>query len=242
MAEKRASKIKPNPDFDEGTADAPVQAAPATQKKRITRTGTNHHHKGEFPGTKGGRPPKFDYDSNDFYLELQSLAMQGMTDAEIAFNLSEKFDETLDPDTFGLMKSGKYAHWTKEQNEQRSERIIRVLARGRQRLNSIVRGTFLKAALGQTTVRSKNTTTRNLITPDGEETDTKVVQTNVGETTGQVNINALSVWLYHHDPEWRKVQRGLDVGEEAGVPQDIEHGIEIDAWVRKEVEDKKAGK
>ena len=37
-----------------------------------------------------GRPKKFDYDSDDFYDEILALAMQGLTDAEIADALEDK--------------------------------------------------------------------------------------------------------------------------------------------------------
>ena len=35
------------------------------------------------------RPKKFDYDSDDFYDEILALAMQGLTDAEIADSLAD---------------------------------------------------------------------------------------------------------------------------------------------------------
>ena len=74
------------------------------------------------------RPRKFDYDSDDFYDEILALAMQGLNDAEIADALGDKFGQTLNPDVFGSMKNGNYAHWTEEENQRRSERLNRVLA------------------------------------------------------------------------------------------------------------------
>lgn len=61
------------------------------------------------------------------------------------------------------------------------------------------------------------------------------MQISESEFESPPNIQALSTWLYHHDPEWRKVQRGMDV-DTADVPQDVDHGIDIDAWIRKETE------
>lgn len=37
------------------------------------------------------RPKKFDYEDDDFYDEIIVLAMQGLTDAEIADSLADKF-------------------------------------------------------------------------------------------------------------------------------------------------------
>lgn len=179
--------------------------------------------------------PKFDYDSDQFYEEIYALAMQGLSDAEIADALSERFGQTLHPDVFGSMKNGTYANWTKEQKERRSERMNRVLARGRRKINSIVRGAYLKAALGGRKTRNKNTTIRAIFNEKGEKIGEAEVQRIESEIEMPPNVQALSTWLYHHDPEWRKVQRGLDMAED-DVPTDVDNGVDIEAWIRKETE------
>ncbi len=182
------------------------------------------------------RPPKFDYDADDFYDEILALSMQGFCDAEIADALEDKFGESLDPDVFGSMKNGKYANWTDEENERRSARINRVLARGRRKVNGIVRGVYLKAALGKVKTKGKSVTRRKLRI-GGEYTDDEEIQTTESEQQLAPNMQALATWLYHHDPEWRKVERRLD--EDASeVPTDIDHGIEVDAWIRDEINKK----
>ena len=65
------------------------------------------------------RSPKFDYDSEDFYDEILALAMQGLTDAEIADALQDKFGEALDEQTFNCMKNGNYIGWSEEENKRR---------------------------------------------------------------------------------------------------------------------------
>lgn len=50
------------------------------------------------------RPPKFNYDSDDFYDEILALSMQGLTDAEIADALEDKFKTSLSPEAFCSMK------------------------------------------------------------------------------------------------------------------------------------------
>ncbi len=51
------------------------------------------------------RPKKFDYDSDDFYDEIIGIAMQGLTDAEIADSLVDKFGVSLSPEAFSSMKT-----------------------------------------------------------------------------------------------------------------------------------------
>lgn len=181
------------------------------------------------------RPRKFDYDSDDFYDEILALAMQGMTDAEIADALQDKFGESLSPDVFGSMKNGNYAMWSEEENERRSARINRVLARGRRKIVSIVRGAYLKAALGGKKIKSKSVVRRKLMV-DGQYTDDEVIQTTESEQEMPYNVQALSTFLYHHDPEWRKVERKQDA-DASDIPQDIKKGVDIDAWIKREIEE-----
>ncbi len=108
------------------------------------------------------RPKKFDYDSDDFYDEILALAMQGLTDAEIADSLADKFGVSLSPDVFSTMKNGCYANWTEKENQRRSARFNKVLARGRRKITSIVRGAYLKGALGGKKIKSKTVLRRKL--------------------------------------------------------------------------------
>ncbi len=178
--------------------------------------------------------PKFDYDSDDFYDEILALAIQGMTDAEIADALSERFGETLLPATFCSMKNGGYKGWTEEENKRRGERMSKVLARGRRKTLAVVRGAYLKAALGGKVIKSK-TTVRRKLRVDGQYTDDEDIQTSVTESEMPYNVQALATFLYHHDPEWRKVERRLDT-DASDIPADAKKGVDIDRWIRKEVE------
>lgn len=180
------------------------------------------------------RPKKFDYDSDDFYDEILALAMQGLNDAEIADALQDKFGQSLDPETFNCMKNGNYINWTEEENETRSARLIKVLARGRRKTTSLVRGAYLKAALGGKKVKTK-TTVRRRLRIDGVYTDDEEIQTSETETEMPYNVQALATWLYHHDPEWRKVQRKQDT-EASDIPVNVKKGINVDAWIKEQVE------
>ena len=173
------------------------------------------------------RPKKFDYDSDDFYDEILALSMQGLTDAEIADALEDKFGNSLSSEAFSCMKNGNYDKWSDEENERRSARLVKVLARGRRKINSIVRGAYLKAALGGKKLKNKSTTTRRLKLPDGTLTEEEDIQTTVSEIEQPANIQALSTWLYHHDEEWRRVERRQD--EDNTLER--ENGIDIDKWM-----------
>ena len=126
------------------------------------------------------RPRKFDYDSDDFYDEILALAMQGLTDAEIADSLEDKFGESLSPEVFCTMINGNYEAWSDEENKKRSERLSKALARGRRKINSIIRGAYLKAALGGKKIKSK-TTVRRKLKIDGVYTEDEEIQTSETE-------------------------------------------------------------
>lgn len=178
--------------------------------------------------------PKFDYDGNDFYDEILALAMQGLTDAEIADALADRFGVSLSPEVFCTMKNGNYDKWSEAQNKVRSERLAKVLARGRRKITSIVRGAYLKGALGGKKVKSK-TVLRRKLRIGGEYTEDEEIQTSETEQELPYNMQALATWLFHHDPDWRKTERNKE-DEASAVPTDIKKGIDIDAWIKKEVE------
>lgn len=177
--------------------------------------------------------PKFDYNGNVFYDEILALAMQGLSDAEIADSLSDNLGDSLSPEAFSRMKNGKYDGWTKKQNKERSKRICQVLARGRRKINAIVRGAYLKAAIGGKKVKSETKVTRRMKLPDGSLSDIEDVQTSATEQELPPNVQALSTWLFHHDEEWRKISKGESDDD---IPAGITKGIDIDAWIKEEVE------
>lgn len=183
--------------------------------------------------SKAGRPSKFNYDSDEFYDEIFALAMQGATNAEIAFGLEDRFGHSLDDKAFLAMIHGRYQPWSEEENQRRGSRLRAVLARARQKINMIVRGRYLKTALGGIKTKNRSTTYRRLRV-DGHLTDDEEIQTTESEIEYPPNMQALSTWLYHHDPDWRKVQRGEDVDEE----NQVDVGIDIGQWIDKELEEK----
>ena len=143
---------------------------------------------------------KHNYNGDEFYDNIAAYAMQGFTDAEIADALD------LDPDVFGKMKNGNYDKWSTEQNKRNSERLGRVLAHGRTKINAIVRSVYLKSALGGKKLKNKSVTTRHLRDSNGKLTDEEDVQTTVSEIEQAPNIQALATWMFHHDDDWRKIE------------------------------------
>lgn len=159
---------------------------------------------------KGGRKPKFDYTSEDFLSLVESYAKKGLTDKEIAHAIG------LSPQKFSEKKSIY-------------RELSDVLSHARCAINSLVRAKFLAMALGG--IKTKNTTVRKLRDRDGNLTGEEEVQTVEGELAP--NLSAQMTWLYHYDEDWRKVERKQD--EDADTPSDIEQGIDIDSWIKKQV-------
>lgn len=160
---------------------------------------------------KGGRKPKFDYTSEDFLSSIETFAKKGFTDKEIAFALG------INPTYFCEVKSS-----TPELSE--------VLARGRATITAAVRAKFLAMALGG--IKTKSTTKRKLKDSDGNYTGDEEIQSVESELAP--SLQAMSVWLYHYDENWKKTERKQD--EDADdVPSDIDKGINIDEWIKGKV-------
>lgn len=175
-----------------------------------------------------GRPPIYDYDSMEWYTAITRLAMQGCTNEEIAYGLEDELHIRISPVTFKAMVNGTYEKWSAEQNEKRSAELGYVLEHARSRLNSIVRGRFLKSALGGEKVTNVSTTKRRMQI-DGQLTDNEVIQTTESQSTTLPDRQALATWLYHHDPQWRKIQRGEDIDSEE-IPE-AKEGVDITRWI-----------
>lgn len=163
------------------------------------------------------RPPKYNYDIDNFYDEVLALSMKGYTDAEIADAIEDVLGFTLSPEVFCCMKNGNYKGWTEEENERRGQRLSKVLARGRRKTNATVRGAYLSAAIGGKKTKNVVRTYAEVKCPCGGENikckkcfgTGKIVSTSksvIQETENELppNTQALSTWLYHHDEEWRK--------------------------------------
>lgn len=191
--------------------------------------------------------PKFNYDGEDFYKEIYALAMQGLQDAEIAYNLGDSLgvakDENgvpyyndargLSPEVFTKMKNGNYEGWTEEENKRRSERISQELAHGRAKILGIVRGRYLKAALGGINIKASSKRKRYNIINGVKDEENMVMEESESVSETAPNMQALANFLYHHDPQFRNIQKGIEDGD---LLIKVKNGISIGAWLEKENE------
>ena len=191
--------------------------------------------------------PKFNYDSEDFYKEIYALAMQGLQDAEIAYNLGDSlgvaedkngvpyYNEArgLSPEAFSQMKNGTYIRWTEEENARRSARIVKELAHGRAKILGIVRGRYLKAALGGIKIKGSVRRKRYNIVNGVKDEDNMVMEETESVQETAPNMQALANFLYHHDPQFRNIQKGIEEGD---LLIKVKNGVSIGAWLEKENE------
>lgn len=164
---------------------------------------------------------KHDYDAPDFYKYVEQLAKMGFTDKELAEEAG------LSHYTFSRMKNGTYDKWTDAENIRRSSRICRALTHGRMEINARARAAYLKVALGGYKLRS---VTKEFVQSlqNGKPIESRVLHGMTERETEQPpNLNALSKWLIHHDPEWRNAERS----RKAKYTDD--HNPDIDLWMEK---------
>ncbi|MCC8037280.1 MAG: hypothetical protein LIP02_03970 [Bacteroidales bacterium] len=188
--------------------------------------------------------PKHDYDSDEFYALMQRAASVCAYDKDVALILD------IDVETFTSMKNGNYIGWTDKQNERRSKKILKVLARARSQANMKAWDCVMKLGFGATKSRSRSIRGAGLrchckgknkdcpdcrgtgwMMADNEDAGVIVQET---ETETPPSLQALSLWLHHHDPNYRVISRGGEVADE-----DVDYssdGLDIDAWIKKENE------
>lgn len=155
---------------------------------------------------------RWDYESEAFANAIENYAMKGLTDREIAIEVS------LNPTYFLELKS-KY------------EQISDALSRGRAKINSAVRQKYLAVALGGL---KRKSTTRKLPGKFDTEFDIHPDGMVVLETTEELapNPQALATWLFNHDEEWRKKVidgKKLDVTTNG---KELNGSINISSWLQ----------
>lgn len=79
--------------------------------------------------------------------------------------LHDKFGNGPDEQTFNCMKNGNYHRWSEEENKRRSEKLVKVIARGRRKITSIVRSAYQKVAHPYDLITSQPNKPHNLISP-----------------------------------------------------------------------------
>lgn len=167
---------------------------------------------------KRGVKPKYDYEGEKFLEMISELAKKGYTDRDIAITIG------ITPEEFSRKKSA-------------SQHIPQALARGRSQLNTVVRGAFLKAALGGRLVKKYSYVQKRCECGgkdpecpicDGSGWITPEQHRVVEEYEQAPNIMAQNRWLMNYDEEWKKQLKGND-------PTDINkvEGIDIEVTFNK---------
>lgn len=192
---------------------------------------------------------KFDYDGQDFYTAIGNLAAKDYDDHEIAQFIGDEVrsiiedrnnklidradpegempeledtdnvPDSLAPEVFSRMKNGTYDGWNEQENKLRSMLICQVLQRARGRLKLVYKGVYDKLALGKW-----KTTTVTTVERDGVDKEGNKVKDTTVTTTEQVlppNLQAITMWRFHHDPEFKKAMtqmKKMDVAiEDKGI-------------------------
>ena len=174
--------------------------------------------------------PKYDYDSDYFYLRIQESADRQMQENHIIWDKVIAADLGFEtPTTFSEMKNGEYRAWSKEENERRSKRINDLLSRARAGVEPEVWKMVLEMGLGK--VQAQDITFDKI----GDK-----IQDEQRITVHKLppNLKALQMWLRHQSQMYRSIESGkLEDEENSDIPTDINHGIDIGKWIEKEVSD-----
>jgi len=177
-----------------------------------------------------GAQKKFDYDGRDFYTAIGNLAGRDYNDKEIAMNLGQEVrsiicqrnrertesaessesvvledvdcvPDGLTPEVFTKMKNGNYEGWNEQENSLRSMLISQVLSQARVGLTLLYKDVYNRVAAGKWKTKTVTKTEKDTVSREGVPY-TEVVTTTT-EQELPPNMQAITTWRYHHDPEFR---------------------------------------
>ena len=212
---------------------------------------------------------KFDYDGQDFYTAIGNLASRDFNDYEIAMHLGEEVrkiiedrnNEVIDkaethddivledtenipdgltPEVFSRMKNGNYDKWTEQENKLRSMLIGQALSQARVKLNLLYKGVYDKLAMGKWKTKSTTKVEKNTINKEGIPYTETV--TTITEQELPPNMQALTTWRFHHDPEFKKTlqqMKKMDVSLEDKTIDKIKVNIVYNKKEDTELQEKK---
>ena len=81
------------------------------------------------------------------------------------------------------------------------------------------------------TWRKSKSVTKRKLRVEGVYTNDEEIQTTESESEMPPNIQALATWLYHHDPDWKKVERRQDEDDDLG-----NGSVDIRKWIQDNAE------
>ena len=212
---------------------------------------------------------KFDYDGQDFYTAIGNLASRDFNDYEIAMHIGEEvrkiiedrnnkiiddaetpddiiledtenIPDDLTPEVFSKMKNGNYEGWNEQENKLRSMLISQVLSRARVKLNLLYKGVYDKVAMGKWKTKTVTTVVRDGVDKEGNRV--KDTTTTTTEQELPPNMQALTTWRFHHDPEFKKTlqqMKKMDVSLEDKTIDKIKVNIVYNKKEDTELQEKK---
>ena len=211
---------------------------------------------------------KFDYDGEDFYTAIGNLAAKDFNDYEIAMHVGEEvrriiedrnnrlidaaedelpeledtdnIPDSLTPEVFSKMKNGNYEGWNEQENKLRSMLISQVLSRARVKLSIFYKGVYDKLAMGKWKTKTVTTVVRDGYDKEGNKVNDTTITTTEQELPP--NLQALTTWRYHHDPEFKKTlqqMKKMDVSVEDKTIDKIKVNIVYNKKEDTELQEKK---
>lgn len=211
---------------------------------------------------------KFDYDGEDFYTAIGNLAAKDFNDYEIAMHVGEEvrriiedrnnrlidaaedelpeledtdnIPDSLTPEVFSKMKNGNYEGWNEQENKLRSMLISQVLSRARVKLSLLYKGVYDKFAMGKWKTKTVTTVVRDGYDKEGNKVNDTTITTTEQELPP--NLQALTTWRYHHDPEFKKTlqqMKKMDVSVEDKTIDKIKVNITYNKKEDTELQEKK---
>ena len=211
---------------------------------------------------------KFDYDGEDFYTAIGNLAAKDFNDYEIAMHVGEEvrriiedrnnrlidaaedelpeledtdnIPDSLTPEVFSKMKNGNYEGWNEQENKLRSMLISQVLSRARVKLSIFYKGVYDKLAMGKWKTKTVTTVVRDGYDKEGNKVNDTTITTTEQELPP--NLQALTTWRYHHDPEFKKTlqqMKKMDVSVEDKTIDKIKVNITYNKKEDTELQEKK---
>lgn len=145
-----------------------------------------------------GRKPKYSYTDVNFLMNLESYAKKGLTDKEIATSLN------ITPECFSRRK-------------KRHPEIVNALKKGRTIINALLKSKLLQMALGGIVIKGY----KHRVTVGDQ-----IVTTTIRDSAP--NLQAICNWLYHHDEEWRSIEKKEDIAS-------THKNTTAEKWVRNQI-------
>lgn len=119
----------------------------------------------------------------------------------------DSVEDGLDDTVFNKMKNGNYEGWNDQENALRSMLISQALTHARAAYRIANKDVYNDMALGKRKVHTWTTMERQTVNREGK----KYTETTKTTTEQELppNMQALTLWRWNHDPEFREAMRDM---------------------------------